>query len=190
MPAVQLTQITGSGLALEGLGLVVASWGLYRTFREAAPGESLVDPVRSRAVRSRDRLRTILAEAVRRLTRRPRQTIVGVGMVNAAGVAFRARARVSYGPLKLADLTAATRELERRSKMAWDKLTDLDEKVADEIERLDAADRAIDERLTERLAKLEADTRRVTVGDVRIQLVGLFLIGLGLILQTAGNVVG
>jgi hypothetical protein len=186
-----MNPITGAGLVLEGAGLIVAAWGLRRTLVEAAPGEGVLDPARRLAATARARARSMVAAAVRLVTRRrPPGVTVQAGTAGALIIASKVRARVKYGRLQRSDVVAAVVELERRSNIANTQIADVREKLEDEVERLEAADRDLADRMSGRIGGLEAESRRVTIGDIRTQLTGLALIGVGLVVQTVGQLVG
>jgi hypothetical protein len=180
------------GWFLEGVGLLVTLLGVVTTFRKAAPDSPLFD-VQRRAVR---RLRDRATATLRRLLRRRAPQVVGVVTIESQLTAFKARARVTYGPLslagrpKVADLAAATRELERRTNIAWTTLTELREKVDDEVERLDTAEHDLERRILERFGQLDEQARQMATSDVEVQVVGLGLIAAGFIFQTVGLAVG
>jgi hypothetical protein len=116
---------------------------------------------------------------------RSANTVVGVGWTEQVVATFKARARVTYGPLP-SNLTAAVRELERRTSMAWGRLADVDEKIDDEIDRLDAADRELEARVRARIDQMDQQSQDVATSDVEVQIIGLGFIATGFLLQTFG----
>jgi hypothetical protein len=170
------------GWALEGLGLIVTALGVVSTFRKSAPGTPLFSSQRAALRGVRDRA----AAMARRLTRRGTPKIVNVGLAGAVTVSSTLRARVKYGRLRSGDVPSAVRELERRTNIAWTQLADLRDKVDDEIARLDAANKDLEGRISQRLDEIDEEARKVASSDVETQVVGLGLIGLGFLLQTIG----
>jgi hypothetical protein len=170
------------GWVLEGLGLVVTGFGVLSTFRKAAPGTPMFSSQRAALRGVRDRA----AAFARRLMRRGTPKIVGVGLGGGVTASGTVRARVKYGRLRAGDIPSAVRELERRTNIAWTQLADLRDKVDDEIARLDAANKDLEGRISQRLDEMDEEARKVASSDVETQVVGLGLIGLGFLLQTIG----
>jgi hypothetical protein len=179
--------LTLLGWLLEGIGLIVSIAGVIAFGRE--PSDTPLFAPQRHALR---RLRDRNVAALRRLTGRRRSVVAQAGLAEGLAVSLRARGRVTYGPLqlpkrpKVAEVAAAVRELERRSNIAWTSLTDLREKVEDDVERLAAADTELEARIAARLAESAQRAGQMATHDVEVQLIGLGLIALGFVIQTVG----
>jgi hypothetical protein len=178
---------TVSGIGLEGVGVLVAVYGLHATYREFAPPDArewdpLGDTARSRA---RTALREFRLIAGRLLRRPPRiETHAGVAHATGGG-SIRARGHIGYGPLP-SGIEASIAELEGRTRQLLGKVSALEEARYDESARHEADMSAIRVSLEADVSDLREKIRRLATGDVTLQYVGLGMVGVGLVLQAIG----
>jgi hypothetical protein len=180
--------VTLIGYALEACGLILAFFGLHRTFRQYAPDEGELDPL-IRWIRGSARSGGARVNAWwRRLARRPgRVQEASVELSGTATLSGTLSVRKTYGYPRdrtikdfVATMHARTQELMTRS----DELSD---KIAAETAAREEADGDLATRIEAESARLDAMTRDVAIGGVRIQLVGLSLVSIGLLLQGFGQ---
>jgi hypothetical protein len=172
------------GFGLQIAGVIISSWGFWTTWREFAPPGGrflgwLMHPVRD-AVGAAARK---VEFALRRLFRRPRP-ITGYasvgGRLNLSG--GLGRVRIGYGDLP-SDSAAALAELHRRTKQLMEKVSAVDERLAQETGERESGVKALQTDVDARFGRVEAMGQRIAIGGIRAQTLGLTLIGLGLILQ-------
>lgn len=178
-----MTPIGWMGVVLQVAGLVLAGIGLADTWRQFGPGEPFLAPVWRLLAQVRAGILRARSELYRRIRRRPRDTVVGVGAAQLRIATFRARARVQFGRLAKHDAPAAIGELDQRTKILMDAIADLQERVADDADASSARLGAIDARLSSEVARLESVDREIAVGGVRLEALGLVIVAGGTMLQ-------
>ncbi len=172
------------GVGMEILGLGMSGLGLLRTWHEFAPtGEHflgpLTDPARAALATARDTAETWL----RRVVRRPKAVVAHAAVLQSTvSVGGRLGVKLGYGKLS-DDPQAALAELHRRTQQLMDKVTEVDERVANEQRAREHAEGAIGHELTTSVKRLEQRGQQIAVGGVRTQAIGLVLVALGLFLQ-------
>lgn len=174
------------GLILEGLGVIVAVWGVHVRFREAeGDGHNEWDPLTASLSLLARRGWHSVETAFRRVLRRPRsaQHVTGSGMIVQGAGSVRARGRVGYGRVTLSNHELALHELARRTQELSGRVADVRDHADDEIERLEAALGDLRQALLGAIVELREEHRRVASADVRVQLVGLGIVGVGIMLQ-------
>ena len=179
------------GEGLQILGLLVASYGLWRTWQAFAPsGERLFEPV-SRPIRALVRLVTRGRVRLGRLVGYRPTVTVGAGGAGGSGTAFDANALVNYSPLSPEmDRAEAIRVLDARSRELVNKVSEVDGKVLDETKRAKGQEAVIESRLDAAVDALEGRDARIATEGIRTEALGLFLVGLGQILQWIGPAPG
>ena len=174
------------GSALQLLGVGAMGLGVWRSWHEfALSDERFLDPL---IVPIREAWAAVTARVAalwRRIRRRPRHVAVSVSEAISAGAAFNATVRVGFGPLDPSDPTAALLELERRIGQLNERLATVDERLADE-RNADRADvTTLRQDLERAVGDLESRDRRVALGGLRLEVLGLFLTVIGLVVTTA-----
>jgi hypothetical protein len=173
-------------MLFDGVGIAVAAVGIATTWGRFHPvGERFFDPITRRLARIRS--------ATMKLLRR-RQDVTAhaeVALTGAIGLDARARARVLYGPLDPANATSAIIELERRLGNT-DRMVD---GIYQEVDQLHEArvrsERSLSEirrELDETVNDLKKRDSEIATDGLRLEALGLFLVGVGLVLQAAAQV--
>lgn len=179
------------GICLEGAGLLITFYGLHSRYKAFAPeGRSELDAAIGAGRRAVRKLTTWAQPRVDRLFRR-RRAVVGYAATGQITMSANVRGRVGFGPLPvLRSNKPALAELDRRTRMLIDRISDTSDKVDDEAARLEkeiAAARAV---LQEDVSALGDKVRQLAIGDVGLQYGGLAMIAVGLALQGIGAAVG
>ncbi len=170
------------GFALQALGVVVTAIGFRKTWAEFGSGPfPPAEWVRRRIWRP-------LVASLRRLLRRPRQHVIGVGGIDGQGMADNARGRVTWGPLP-GTVPEAIAVLDRRLRDTWDALTEARERMQDDVEGVRKDIKGLGGQLGETARRLEEQARHVAVEGIVWETGGLFLVALGLAFQAVGFVV-
>lgn len=169
-----------SGLIVTLLGIACGIAALARTWTEHASGPMLPDPKVAG-----QRACALATRLLPRLRKRPVVTGGGraLASVDAIGVGDAVSVRVRPGNNATADelIEHLLRRVDR-----LENVTDEDRATASAETAAVRADLAfVSERVHEEALRLEALTKSVAVGTVRLQLVGLILIGVGTALMSA-----
>jgi hypothetical protein len=171
------------GTILQLTGVAVTGLGFWRTWREfGEPGEGFFDPVTNAARVGWARLWAIAESAVRRLLRRPRPIVLEPGPATARLQAFDARAHIGFAPLP-EDPAAALEALARRTEDLLKRISGLTEESRDGLQEVRAEIADLTSRLDTTAGDLRRRTRRVAVGGIRLEALGLVLVALGTALQ-------
>lgn len=174
------------GTGFEIVGLVVTAIGVRATWREfASPQDRFLGPVIDIARDVAQRTSSWLKAIVRRLLRRPNNVtvaITGTGLVTFTG---KLSARIGYGALPKETETALT-ELGRRTQQLMDMLNDAKERLDKDTDDIRADVVSLKNELGEAATRFEERTQHVALDGLRTEAVGLFLVGLGVLLQSLG----
>ena len=178
------------GVGLEVVGLVVAAIGGLQTWREfGPPGEGLLDPIGRAARAARDASTARVVGWWRRLRRKPRSVLALAGYASGtASMNARLRTRKGYGPLPV-ETGDAIRMLGERTEELLGRVQDGRDAAEDEIAKVREEIAELSGEVELVSAKQEADTRRVAIGGIRLQMLGFFVVGIGLALQLAASLV-
>ncbi len=173
------------GVVFEIVGLGMSGLGLWRTWRNFAPaGEHFLGPLTEPTGAALAAARLKAETFLRRILRRPKPGVTHVRSAEATiSATGRVSIRIGYGNLSDETLVALG-ELHRRTQQLMDKVTAVDERVADEQRAREQADGAIGLELATSVKRLEQRGQRIAVGGVRTQAIGLVLVALGLVLQS------
>ena len=179
------------GIALEGLGLLVAIVGLRTRFRDfARPGQSEFDPVKRATRHGVDAFSSSVRRRWNRLRGRPNFVNLGTATMVQAPATMKGRMRIGWSPLPTGRSNKpALAELDQRTRRIWDSLADLQEQVEDETERIDGQVGHVRTQLEAEVSRLEDQTRRLATGDVTLQYVGLGMVAIGLLIQAGAAAV-
>lgn len=166
---------------LQLAGAAATMFGAWQTWHEfATPGQRFWEPFLRPFVRAW----RWLTRLVRRIFRRGRKHVVGLGGVSAGGATVRARGRVGFRPLPSLDEPAAfVAEVKDQIDRVHNLAQDIQERLADESEARRHANDQLRGDLDTRIAKVESMTRNVAVGGLRLEALGVALV-------VAGTVVG
>ena len=179
-----MNALTTLGLLLQVVGGFVALWGLVKT-HDAYAERTVVTIVRDRVTRVRVRASVLL----RRLLRRPRTHVVGVGGAVGFGGGLNARAVIAYGPIPAhTPLRQAINLLDDRLRQTSERLTRLEgtvEGLADETRADVKTLRGEVEREVTRFREL---VRTAAVEGLMTEAVGLAMVTIGAVLQGLGSV--
>lgn len=174
---------------LEVAGLALAGKGFIDTWREHAKGQDFWAPLKTWL---RHRRRQVANLARRLIGRQARHDVVaGAGHI-AVGVAASGRATVTWGPPPNPET-----DLREFAKVVHEHLNYLHQKVqedafalVDEQKVRADADEAIHKELTEGFVEVDRKTTRVAVGGLRPQVLGWWLVLLGVLANTAATLIG
>jgi hypothetical protein len=188
-----VTALSLAGVVFEIVGLIITGWGAWKTWREFAPREAggiadpVVLPLRERWLRTR----SLAARIVRRLTSRqaaPVHVVVGTAALS-LGAAISARGRVQFRILPDdLDIHEALAELDERTRRLMTSLSDVSDRRQDEAEATRGEIRELANRLDAAVGSIDVLTRRVAVGGIRLQFVGLTVVALGLVMQGVASI--
>lgn len=181
------------GIGFEGVGLLVALYGLRARYREFAPeGRSAFDPAIQASRRTADRLVKRTSAGIRSILRRPPKVEAHAGSAHGtASASIRARGRAGFGPLPTGRSNKpALTELDRRTRELLERVSDLRDALGDEAARIVGDVEVVREELRAEVQRLEKQTRRLATGDVGLQYVGFAMIAIGLVLQGIGAAIG
>jgi hypothetical protein len=175
------------GVVLQVAGVVLAGAGLWQTWRQFGPPEGLL-PARRLLAEAWSGLKDLSRRVATRLgvkrkgrTEDLRATMAGAGRMSG-------RVRVSFRSLP-SDLPVrdALAELDDRTRRIAEQLANLQEAIADERGQAERRHEDLADQLRATRAHLEERDRLVAVGGVRLEALGLFLVGLGLTLQVTSG---
>jgi len=175
--------LTVAAVGLQGVGVLAAGIGLRQTWAEFhAPSETFYGPPMERIRRWVATVRAASSRFLRAILRLPdhREVHTGDGAVGLAA-AFVARGRAGWPPVPKA--TESIPELDRRTRELLERVQDVKDGLSDEVANRAAAEQAISVRLDEAWTRLDAQTRRVATGGIRLEAFGLFCVVLGLFCQ-------
>ncbi|WP_146075716.1 hypothetical protein [Streptomyces sp. Ru62] len=176
-------------VGLSALGLINAADGFRRTFKHvAAPGDPFFRRVLATEVAMVARWRSGLTRAVRRAFRRPAPTITAtLGTALSVEAAMSARGLVQFGPLP--DVTqepaAFTAEVERRLNRVYRLAQDVQHDLRQEEQIRDMGDQRVATDLGAQISALDEEAKRDALEGLREQVLGWFLVAVGLIAQVA-----
>jgi hypothetical protein len=177
------------GFLFEGVGLLVAVYGLRERRREfAPPGRGAFDPAIVSARRRTSHLVTAVGERVRRILRRPQRIVVGTATLHLGSPgSVKLRGRAGFGPLPTGRSNKpALAELDRRTRVLLDRISDAQEAIQDQAEKADGDLGALRTEILDKAERIEARVQRLATGDVALQYTGMAMIGIGLVLQAIG----
>ena len=171
-----------AGIALQVGGVLVAGVGVWRTWREFGAGESFFEPITSLAYWMVARSRSLARRIATRLGRKPAPQTISIQGIGSAEAFGSATLRVGWPPLPT-DGELALAELHRRTKLISEGLANAEERLgqAVQVNRDEVA--ALRRRISEVADQLGHQSRRVAIGGLRYQALGLFLVSAGLALQ-------
>ncbi|GAA1593299.1 hypothetical protein GCM10009789_54160 [Kribbella sancticallisti] len=161
-----------TGLLLTTIGTVLAAIALLQDWRDHAGGEPLV-PVLARLKRW----------FVRRVLRRPPgKHVVGAGVALSWGVAASAKGYAA--PPSNAPVDVQMRFVRERLLALEARIGEERREIDQRIDKVQTAAQEADARSQTAIAEVEAKVREVATGSVRMELVGLVLVGFGSIVST------
>lgn len=174
--------LTLAGTALSLAGVACGVVAIYGTHRKFGDGPLLPDAYR--------RVRRWWATIRRVLLRRQPQTITGTVHVTSPGPIFSGRGRVTWPPISdEADLDQRVTLLIRRFEHL-EREIETDRRSSNEaLAAIRSEMKELDSRLGTETSTIEARTKDMFLGTVRLQLLGLFLVLTGTILLSAGSLV-
>jgi hypothetical protein len=172
------------GVTLEAVGLVIAALGGWQTWRDFAPtDEGLWDPAVGTFRRVLKRVVEFTERGIRRLLGKPKAIELHAGVVRGSAlVSGNLTVRKGYGPLT-ANTAEALRQLDDRTREILKKVYDERDAVDQRLRDLRSELEEVSKRLDEPVDTMGAQTRRVAIGGIRLQLVGLAFVGVGLVFQ-------
>ncbi|MFF4501820.1 hypothetical protein [Streptomyces sp. NPDC001401] len=176
-------------VGFSALGLFNAADGFRRTFKSVtAPGDPFFRRVLATEVALVTRWRSCLTRAVRRAFRRPAPTITAtLGTALSVETAMNLRGFVQFGPLP--DVTqepaAFTAEVERRLNRAFQLAQDVQHELRQEEQVRDKRDQQVAADLGAQISALDEQAKRDALEGLREQVLGWFLVAVGLIAQVA-----
>lgn len=178
-----------AGTVLQVAGVLMTGYGASKTWHEFAPeGERFLHPVRARWHRLLDWLQQVGRSFLRRS---PRAVVARGGVAIGVGGAFSARGRVQYPALGTDVATGhAIAELDRRTRQLSETIANTADRLDEDLGgvRKDVAD--LGAGLGSELRRVDEQTRRVAIGGIRLEALGLVLIALGLFCQAIAGVAG
>jgi len=180
-------------VASSALGLLNAADGFRRTFKSvAAPGDPFFRRVFTTQVAVVTRWRFVLTRAVRRALRRPAPTITAtLGTALSVEAAMNARGLIQFGPLP--DVTqepsAFTAEVERRLNRVFKLAQDVQHELRKEEQVRDRGDQQVASDLGGQISAFDEEAKRDALEGLREQVLGWFLVAVGLIAQLAALLV-
>lgn len=174
------------GMGVEAVGVLLTGYGFLKTWREFGD-EGLIRDARPLLAASAAARRAAQAadSLFRRLTRRPRNVVVGAGAAHLTVTgSVHARGVVGFRPLdpKLRTRDAIV-ELDRRVRDVIDRLGTEAGRREDADNEVRAYAENIDKRLDELRGELDSQGKRIAVGGLRVAFSGLALVFVGLGLQ-------
>src|SRR3990172_8401801 len=174
------------GVALQVSGLAVTGWGVRRAWRDFGT-EEFWSPV----INLLRALGVWVLQKYRILFRRPRSATVSPGYIGlGVHVTAGGRGRKGYRVIpsdqgvedSITELDQRTRELLERIQKELERV---DESLAGMTSEIGALRREVDEGI----ARLEESDRKVAIGGLRLEAVGLFLLVVGVVVQSLGSVI-
>ncbi|MCI3276241.1 hypothetical protein [Streptomyces cylindrosporus] len=171
------------------LGLLNAADGFRRTFKSvAAPDDPFFRRVFATQVAMVTRWRSGLTRAVRRALRRPAPTITAtLGTALSVEAAMNAHGLVQFGPLP--DVTqepaAFTAEVERRLNRVYKLAQDVQHDLRQEEQVRDKGDQQVASDLGAQISALDEEAKRDALEGLHEQVLGWFLVAIGLLAQIA-----
>ena len=181
-----------AGVLCQIVGIGTATVGLWRTWREFAPeGDSFFRPVEERVKAVGQWLRATLCGLVRRLLRRPpyRRAEAGVALGGGGALSVRGRGQFRDLPTDL-DAGSAIAELDDRTHELRTMISELRERHADDMDRAQRATADLRDELGLVTGRLDKQSRHAAVGGIRLEALGLFFVGAGIVLQGIAQIVG
>ncbi len=178
-----MNAVSAVGLLLQGVGGVVALWGLVKT-HDAYAEKTLRTIGGERMGRVRDRAVALLRRLIGRRSGRTVEASVAMG----GGGAFNARAVIAYGPISgHVPLRQAINMLDERLRHTQDRLT----RVEGSVEELGDETRGELTKLREQVLR-EATTlrdivRHAAIEGLMTEAVGLVMVTIGAVLQGVGS---
>ncbi|WP_159049030.1 hypothetical protein [Streptomyces sp. NRRL B-3648] len=168
------------------LGLINAADGFRRTFKSVAPGDPFFRRVFATQGAMVARWRSGLTRAVRRAFRRPAPAITAtLGTALSVEAAMNVRGLVQFGPLP--DVTqepaAFTAEVERRLNRVYQLAQDVQHGLRQEEQVRDKGDQQVASDLGAQISALDEEAKRDALEGLREQVLGWFLVAVGLITQ-------
>lgn len=179
--------VIGTGVVLQVVGLCATGWGARRTWRDfgmagfwAPLSDAVVGP------------RRWLGMTCRRLFRRPRSATVVAGSASASvAVSGKGRGRSGFRVMPRAqDVAESIAELDQRTRDLLERLQRASEVFQDWLSSTAAEVSALRGELSHKIATLEQSDRRIATAGIRIEVMGMVLIGLGVVVQWVGSLVG
>jgi len=167
-----------AGLILTTVGTVLAGWALWQDWRVHAGGEPLI-PVLAKARRW----------LVMRVLRRPPGTHV-VGKAVSTSWDVHATATGYVAPPSNAPVDVQMRFVRERIQALEATIAKQRQELDQRIDRVQSDSRKADAESRQAIADLTGTVRELATGSVRMELVGLVLVGVGSIVATAPAVFG
>lgn len=177
------TFLTVGGVALQLLGAFVALRGLIKT-HDAFAEKSVREIAGEGLVRWRARVATQL----RRLLRRPRPVVIGVGAMETMLMTAKARAVVTWGALPKTT-SAALAEIDRRLRTLSTRIDGLGVQVEDMDEAHQTAMKSLRADLEAATNDANRQVRHAAIEGLVGEAVGLMLVITGGVLQAWGALI-
>jgi lipid II:glycine glycyltransferase (peptidoglycan interpeptide bridge formation enzyme) len=106
------------------------------------------------------------------------------------GFGVKARGRKQFRELPASvPLQEALEELDQRTRELMEGVNDVRDALEDEVEKRQATEAQLRTDLDSAVQRLDEQDRRVAVGGIRLEALGVFLVALGLVLALVGSVV-
>jgi hypothetical protein len=160
------------------VGTVLAGWALVGDWRDHGGGEPLI-PILAR----------VWTWFSRHVLRRLPVVHTVSGQLNATGV-FTASATGYASPPSNAPVDEQMRFVRERLLALESRIGTERQEVNQKIDRIQADGQAADARLHATMEELQTKVREVATGSVRLELLGLVLVGIGSIISTLPTVFG
>lgn len=175
------------GSFVEAVGLLVTGWGIHETWKTAGKGERLWSPA-TRWMGTRYRIAT---NRVRALIGRPRaqtrQTVTSAR--DTAWAVDSAHVELTWAGLDTdLDTAQALAELDRRLRDLQRTTNEEARMQRDRVFALEAAERRSENDRDAIRADLDRVTRELPAEGIRVEAVGLSMVGLGLLIQLVAGI--
>ncbi|MGW7539655.1 hypothetical protein ACWGKQ_00820 [Streptomyces sp. NPDC054770] len=151
------------------------------------PGDRFFSSVLATEVEVARQVRTALERLLRRLLRRPRPVVTHVlGTALSIEFAGSASGLVQFGrlPDPMLDAEAFRVEIENRLNRVFKLAQDVQHDLGEEAKVRGQEDQLLGEDPQARIANIDQESKRATIRGLREQVLGLFCVALGLVVQS------
>jgi len=165
------------GGLIEAVGLIVTGWGISQTWRHNA-SEPFVAPVTETARRGAS-----WARRTYRRARGRRDVVIGAAAIEVTAAIGAMKVRVDWPPLDLSlETPAALAELDARIRALSDRQIGNVHRIDDRATQIETAFDACRTEAGRQAEELAAMPARLVVEGLRVEAVGLALVGIGLLI--------
>jgi hypothetical protein len=172
-----------AGFVSEVVGLLIVGREFVFTWQDHAQGETFLAPAWNALRQIVLKIRDLAGKLA--VWRRPRTKTISATITASLNITGNLRITKSYGPLpSIREQPDEFAELvQSRLAELLDKVQKVEHQLTDEVEAIRSENTSVANHTANRFAEIDNTIRSVAVGDLRVQVVGWFLVLFGMLLQ-------